>query len=192
MNGVLVSRKEAFYTNPLQKECNSVAFSAFDMSLNGTSQAMLSANQTINYCDYFEIGSGYEFTQAENGIGLVMLEDRIGGARDLYWKNLISAPVTLGWNWAELVQLIQALEGAQCQAANVTNGTTPSLPGLPTLSGGLADILAVLNLPWADWSLSALGNLEVSTWTKAEWKFWIQSYVAYWNAVQAYASINGG
>jgi hypothetical protein len=37
MNGVLVSRKENFYTTALQKECNSTDFATFEQSLNGTS-----------------------------------------------------------------------------------------------------------------------------------------------------------
>jgi hypothetical protein len=35
-NGVLVSRKESFYSSDLQSECHSVAFSAFETSLNTT------------------------------------------------------------------------------------------------------------------------------------------------------------
>lgn len=37
MNGVLLSRKESFYTSALQKDCGSTSFSAFEQSLNGTS-----------------------------------------------------------------------------------------------------------------------------------------------------------
>ena len=112
MNGVLLSRKENFFTSALQKECNSTSFSAFEQSLNGTSVlATVSANQTINYCDYYEIGEGYQFTQADNGIGLALLPDRIGSAADLYYKLLTGttgtvAPVILGWDWAELIQLV--------------------------------------------------------------------------------------
>jgi len=96
---------------------------------------------------------------------------------------MISAPVNLGWNWAELVQLIQALEGSQC---NQANATLPSLPNLPGLSG-LADVLAALNLPWSQLSLTALQNLNISSWGKTEWKYWLQAYVGYWNALQAFA-----
>jgi hypothetical protein len=53
----------------------------------------------------------------------------------------------------------------------------------------MADVLAALNLPWSSWSLTALQNLNVSSWTKAEWKNWLQAYVTYWNALQAYAAI---
>ena len=63
MNGVLLSRKESFYTSVLQKDCNSTDFSAFEMSLNGTSiMASVGANATVDYCDYFEIGNGYQFS----------------------------------------------------------------------------------------------------------------------------------
>jgi hypothetical protein len=146
----------------------------------------VAANQTIDLCNYFEVGAGYQFSQADNGIGLVLLEDLVGSARDLYWKNMVSAPVNLGWNWGELVQLIQALEGSQCAGVNAT------LPSLPNLSGSLSDVLSALNLPWSQWTATALQNLNVASWTKAEWKFWIQTYVSYWNAIQAYGSSISG
>jgi hypothetical protein len=112
-NGVLLSRKESFYTGFLFKDCNSTSFSTFEQSLNGTSiMASVPADQTVNYCDYYEIGQGYQFTQADNGIGLALLPDRIGSTADVYYKLMNSAPINLGWNWAELVQLVQALENA--------------------------------------------------------------------------------
>lgn len=181
-NGVLVSRKENFFTSALQKECASTDFSSLEASLNGTvPMVSVAANQTIDLCNYFEVGAGYQFSQADNGIGLVLLESLVGGSRDLYWKNMVSAPVNLGWNWAELVQLIQALEGSQCSNATTT------LPSLPNVSGGIADILAALNLDWSNLSLTALQNLNIASWGKTEWKFWLSAYVQYWNALQQFA-----
>jgi hypothetical protein len=49
---------------------------------------------------------GYQFTTADNGIGLVVLQDRVGGLRDLYYKSITSLPTTLTWDWAELAALL--------------------------------------------------------------------------------------
>jgi hypothetical protein len=179
MNGVLLSRKENFYTSALEKECNSTSYTAFEQSLNGTTlMNAVAPNATLSVCDYFKVGAGYQFSQADNGVGLVFLEDRIGGSRDLYWKNLVSAPLNLGWNWSELVTLIESLGSSQC--ANSTTGVA---------SSGASDILAALNLPWSQWSLTAMQNLNIASWGKTEWKYWIQTYVTYWNALQAYVAV---
>jgi hypothetical protein len=61
----------------------------------------------------------------------------------------------------------------------------PSNP-IPT---GISDILAALNLPWSQWLAEAEVNLNIASWGKAEWKYWIQSYVTYWNALQAYVAV---
>ena len=89
--GVLLSRKEQFFTTDLKKDCKSSSLSDFNMSMgaNSTLPSTLSddispvnstspmpVNQTVNYCDYFEIGVGYVFTQADQDIGLVVLVDR--------------------------------------------------------------------------------------------------------------------
>lgn len=67
-NGVLASRKEAFYTSPLQKECNTTDGASFMQSLNGTNPAV-SANVTdmtnLSVCDYFTYGEGYQFSQVD-------------------------------------------------------------------------------------------------------------------------------
>jgi hypothetical protein len=39
-------------------------------------------NETVNYCDYFAYGEGYLFSQANLGIGLVILSDRYNGTLD--------------------------------------------------------------------------------------------------------------
>ena len=87
-NGVLVTREEDFFKNPLKKECNSTIFSIFDISLLDPSiMGSISPDAQINYCDYYEVDVGYKFTQADSGIGLVVLDNRFGGPRDLYYKN---------------------------------------------------------------------------------------------------------
>lgn len=124
-NGVIISRKEAFYTSPLVSECNSTSWESFQESLGNSSSvaapANSTSNSTVNYCDYYLYGEGYQFTQAEFGIGLVLLQDRYNTTNDLYYKE-VSAPLavpapstpTLSWNWSELTQLVQALTNSQC------------------------------------------------------------------------------
>ena len=63
MNGVLVSRKENFFTSALQKECASTDYASLELSLNGTvPMVSVAANQTIDLCNYFEVGAGYQFS----------------------------------------------------------------------------------------------------------------------------------
>ena len=55
-NGVLASRKEAFYTSPLHKECNTTDGASFMQSLNGTNPSVSSnvTNMTnLTVCDYY-------------------------------------------------------------------------------------------------------------------------------------------
>jgi hypothetical protein len=107
-NGVLIHRAENFYPIKLTPECGSANFTTFDLSLNGTAGNItdIADNATIDYCDYFEVGTGYQFTEADNGLGLVVLQDRVDAARDLYYKSLTSLPTTLQWDWSELAGLL--------------------------------------------------------------------------------------
>lgn len=194
-NGVLASRKEAFYTSPLQKECNTTDGASFIQSLNGTNVVVPTniANMTdLEVCDYFSYGEGYQFSQAESGIGLVILGDRYNSTRDLFYQNGMpstdnsTAPVVtptapqLNWNWSELSGLIAQLQNVQCGLVNsTTNVTTP-------IDFGSFNLFAALNLPWAQWSQLANINLDFNTWTKEDLKMWIQNYVTYWNAIQSY------
>lgn len=60
MNGVLLSRKESFYTSALEKDCHSTDFLTFNQSLNATGILdLIAPNETVDYCDYYEVGVGY-------------------------------------------------------------------------------------------------------------------------------------
>jgi len=124
-NGVLASRKEAFYTTPLQKECNTTDGASFVQSLNGTNAALptnITDMNGIEVCDYYTFGEGYQFSQANSGIGLVILGDRYNSTRDLYYQGgmpsnetnsttpvVVPSTPQLNWNWAELSGLIAQL-----------------------------------------------------------------------------------
>lgn len=59
-NGALASRKEAFFPNPLQKECNTTDGASFMESLNGTNVAAnVTDTSNLTVCDYFSFGEGY-------------------------------------------------------------------------------------------------------------------------------------
>jgi hypothetical protein len=63
MNGVIISREEEFFTSQLHKRCNSTTFSELVSSLNGAlTMVNLSSAANVSYCDYYEVGKGYEFT----------------------------------------------------------------------------------------------------------------------------------
>jgi hypothetical protein len=63
MNGVIIERKENFYTSTLEKECNSTNFTTFNGTLTGSPMLpVVAANATVDFCDYYEVGVGYQFT----------------------------------------------------------------------------------------------------------------------------------
>jgi hypothetical protein len=130
--GFLESRKENFYTSPLEKECNSTTYASFNATLNGTSTlaSTVSGTAVVEYCDYFEIGVGYQFTQADNGIGLVVVPGVIGGARDVYYRDLNLTNSTLYWDWVELAALIETYSSSQCANASA-NATAPAGSSVP-------------------------------------------------------------
>lgn len=67
-NGVLTNREEQYYTEDLEKECNSTIWGNLIEGMNMTNSAMnsaeeaLDANLTVNYCDYYQRKVGYQFT----------------------------------------------------------------------------------------------------------------------------------
>jgi hypothetical protein len=125
MNGMIIERKENFYTSTLEKECNSTSFSAFNQTISGPSMfAPVAANATVAYCDYFEIGTGYQFTQADNGIGLVVVESIVDSVRDLYYKNLNITAGVLYWDWTQLAQLVENYTAEACTNGSALNVTT--------------------------------------------------------------------
>lgn len=154
--------------------------------------ALNSTNGTVDYCDYYLWGEGYQFTQADSGIGLVLFQDRYNSSSDLYYKNgaapvVVPSMPSLSWNWSELTQLIQALTNAQCSQQS-SNSTSVSMNSTVSMPSSSVSVLAGLNLPWSSWGSLANLNMDINSWSKAEWKMWIQNYVTYFNAVQGYVA----
>ena len=111
----------------LEKECNSTSYENFTVSLNGTTPfASVAANATVAYCNYYEVGAGYQFTQANNGIGLVVLPSEVGSARDIYFRDLVLESGILYWDWQALAELIEAYTQPQCLNATASSGSNSS------------------------------------------------------------------
>ena len=94
-NGVLQSRKEAFFTYPLQKECNTTDGASLMKSMNGTNvagPANMSDNANLTVCDYYAYGRGYQFSQADSGIGLLIWEEKYNSTRALWYQNATEEP----------------------------------------------------------------------------------------------------
>jgi len=154
--GSLVNREEQFYKSALEKECNSTQWSDLLSDMNMTAGQMnpaemqVDSNQTVNYCDYYQQGKGYQFTQVDSGIGLIVNMALEGGARDLYWQNYNastnSSQPSNGsfWSWTELASLINQYSNEQCQA-NSSNSTNSSSGETP--EGG--DVWNQLNISWS-------------------------------------------
>lgn len=154
------------------------------------------SDNVLDYCDYYLMGEGYQFTQASMSIGLVVIENRFNQTLDLYYKNggdnatttndtAVSMPSSLAWNWSELTSLIEALIGnSQCSSSSSSNATSSNGTSSSSSTPSQVSILAGLGINWSQWQQLAQGNLNVSDWGKDELKVWIQNYVVYWNALQ--------
>lgn len=81
--GALAARSENFYKEILLEECDSLVWSEARRNLTApANMTEVEDNATVEWCDYFSVGEGYRFTQVDNGVGLSLVESRIGGARD--------------------------------------------------------------------------------------------------------------
>ena len=174
-NGGLLSRSENFFTTPLVKECNSTSFVDFKVSLNSTMMYNITNDTSINVCDYFEIGAGYQFTQCDQEIGLVLLSDRVGAEKDLYYQNLTVKGDVLYWDWTELETLVDAYTAKVCPAPS---GEVPN----PIDVYG-PQVWFNLTLPWADWNMTAQEDNDLTQWNKTVWKYWLNNYVTYYGVL---------
>lgn len=59
---MLSTRIEKFYKNMLAKRCNTTTFDEVQSILNYTLSTDLSDSDSVDICDYFEFGSGYQFS----------------------------------------------------------------------------------------------------------------------------------
>jgi hypothetical protein len=119
---------------------------------------------SVDYCDYFEMGVGYQFTQFDM-VGLFVVIDRIGGERDRYYKNITMTPGMLSWDWKELEGLIKNYTHGTCLPGSGSGEGNATLEMLPYGS----EIYKNLTLPFADWNISAqeVNITELDSLTKA-------------------------
>lgn len=167
-DGVLVSRQEEFFTSPLVKECHTAMVSDVMAIINKSPSDLgltLQVTDSVTYCDYFEVGIGYEFSLFQSGIGLVFNETVVGGPRDLFYKTQNVTSGVLYWDWNELDVLINEFAQMNC--------SSNSVGGSPIPIG--ADVYLQLNLPFSDWNSSALNinNMSFDSWSKAQFKLWL-------------------
>jgi len=139
----LVSRIEHFYPSPLEKRCNTTNFNEFLVELNRTP---LLGPVNVTICSFFVIGTGYQFSEVGAGIGWLVINDRVGGVWDLFYKNLTQQPGILDWDWTQLASRIQdyAHEHLLCNSSSNTSGSINE-----------GEIWPKLNIPWAVWNMTA-------------------------------------
>ena len=99
----------------------------------------MTSDVSIQCCDFFSNGLGYQFTLCDHGVGVYILSDRKGSADDL---NSLAMPVEdfsdLPWDQLEAAVdafCNQSETGLGATKANVTRNVT------------LADVQNV-NVPW--------------------------------------------
>ena len=75
--GRLVVRWEQFYYSDLTQQCVNMTYGALNNLTNGSLSFNISDDENINVCDYFDIEVGYQFSQADHDIGLIIIEGRV-------------------------------------------------------------------------------------------------------------------
>lgn len=63
------------------------------------------ANDTVSYCDYFELSEGYRFTEIDNMI--VYVASKVGGVRDVFFKGVAATSQDIYWDWDTLATLVE-------------------------------------------------------------------------------------
>jgi hypothetical protein len=110
--GRIIERIEKFYPIPPTPECNQTTYGQFIQSLSAQSitplvQQNLTNDQPLQCCDFYENGTGYQFTICDQNIGVYILGDRKGSEVDLRYLNV---PMNMvGFNdipWSELEAVI--------------------------------------------------------------------------------------
>lgn len=105
-NGVMENRQEYFLKGKVEQECTSRTFDQIKDSIAGWKVPEdITDDQQITECEFYEWGKGYVFTQFGAGIGPVVEDDKINGARSTYYQSL-SALRDLNWDWNELSSLL--------------------------------------------------------------------------------------
>jgi len=86
------------------------------------------SNNTIQCCDYYEKGAGYEFSMCGD-IGVIIRPELIGGAEDIAYASM-APDLVLSPLWTDLGNLInnycdaRSTDGNSSNSANSTLNTT--------------------------------------------------------------------
>lgn len=100
--GATESTQEHFYDSLLGKECETLTFGDLQNLYGEDLPKSLEEDQEVEVCDYYEAGSGYQFSIVDNEIGLLMIEGKKESERNDYYLNLNATSENINWNWSEL------------------------------------------------------------------------------------------
>jgi hypothetical protein len=78
--GSLVSSNEKYFEFKLENFCDDKSYDELITDLNNmTLPESITEDMTINCCDYYQKGQGYEFTLCDNDLGAFIIEDKKSG-----------------------------------------------------------------------------------------------------------------
>lgn len=141
--GVLKTKQEYFFKNPMAKECNSTTFSELQELVNGTLMADLNETATLELCHFYEVSVGYQFSQVDDEeIGMIAIPSQVGSERDLFYKN--ESVSELHWEWDALKGLIDDYAEVQCRGGASGSGNVTNSTEVPTVQ----DVWYKLSIEW--------------------------------------------
>jgi hypothetical protein len=157
----------------------------------------------VKACSYFELGHGYQFSIYGQEIGMRVNSSMIGGELDTLYSAMQHSTV-FDWDWTELQTLIGSYSTSYCTPVPGSGSEPPAeeppvvvppveeppveVPPVQTnTTDELLGIWSQLDLSWAVWNESAIAvGMDFDSWTKDQWKEWLQYYVDYYMALRAY------
>eukprot|EP00347_Sterkiella_histriomuscorum_P009841 403339669 len=171
--GRYVERLEMYYAMPPIGECNTSttvgdiqSSLALSNVLMPAAAAQLNPDLTVVCCDYYSPQRGYQFTKCEQGIGIVILANKIGTERDLFYINATDQQVGISnITWDGLISLLQQY----CNSSGLLQSPTPP---------------EFLSIPvdWFGFFQEWEQNPQISNWTSNDFNIWLNNWGQFLNA----------
>lgn len=177
-SGSLVRKTELFLNqNNLARICRTTPYSDVQDAVGGL-RPNLTANSTLYCCHFYEAGVGYMFTECDNNVGIVVIPDLVGDARDQFYKNMTanatqpssqqnasqSSNIVTSWNWTDFQIVVNDYcEGNTLSNSSSINNSSQTSPGL----------IEELDLPWQEWLNLSNENANPADWNLTEYKEWL-------------------
>lgn len=182
IDGVLTKRDEYFYSNLLAKNCSYVDYKDIKSDLVGWNLPIAvtnaTGNVTLTECDYYEPSRGYVYSELNQGVGPVILNKLKNSTLSTKYEEM-SDLMNLKWNWSSLKDIILG------NCTNSTDNSTTEVPpgtggGLPGTGNGTVDS-SFLNVTanWQEFYEQSLIDGSYNSWSKAQWKAWMDYYGNY-------------